>query len=148
MRAAGLALSDLRARVLARMDGHPELAALKPAEPRTRASLEQAETAARGICDKLKQQMPPGWGFILWLESFGPDGFATYLSSIERETAMRSLREWLARMETTPRTSEFVDDTQTSCWCCGERRSLVKVSGPHRSVELCIVCLKTQEKPK
>lgn len=41
-----------------------------------RASLEQAEHAARAIGQRLAREMPAGWGFILWLESFGPDGFA------------------------------------------------------------------------
>lgn len=109
------------------------------------ASLEAAERAAREIGRDLKARMPAGWGFILWLESFGEDGFATYLSSIERETAMRSLREWLARMENTPRTSEFVDETAASCWCCGDKAAeLVTLRGPHRSVDVCRVCLATR----
>lgn len=105
-----------------------------------RASLEQAERVARDLGRSLKDRMPPGWGFILWLESFGADGFATYLSSIERETAIRSIKEWIARMETTPRTSAFVDDTGRDCWCCGATTDLVTLRGPHRSVDLCSVC--------
>lgn len=117
----------------------------KEDETMKRASLEQAEASTRAIGHRIKELMPPGWGFILWLESFGEDGFATYISSIERETAMRSLREWLARMETSPRTSEFVDDTAASCWCCGDKNAeLVTLRGPHRSVDLCRVCLATK----
>lgn len=106
-----------------------------------RASLEEAERTARVIAARVKEMTPPGWGFILWLESFGQDGFATYLSTIERETAIRSLREWLVRMDTTPKTAEFVDDTRDSCWCCGETRELVTLRGPHRSVDVCRICL-------
>lgn len=106
-----------------------------------RASLEEAERQARAIAVAVKAMTPPGWGFILWLESFGQDGFATYLSTIARDDAVRSLREWLARMETTPKTSEFVDDTADSCWCCGSAEHLVTLRGPHRSVDVCRVCL-------
>ena len=109
-----------------------------------RASLEQAERVARELGRNLKERMPPGWGFILWLESFGEDGFATYLSSIERETAIRSIKEWIARMETTPRTSEFVDATDMECWCCGKKTDLVTLRGQHRSVDLCSVCIRSQ----
>lgn len=109
-----------------------------------RASLEEAERRAREIAIVVKAMSPKGWGFILWLESLGQDGFATYLSTIERETAIRSLREWLARMGTTPKTAEFVDDTGDSCWCCGETRELVKLRGPHRSVDVCRICLATK----
>lgn len=109
-----------------------------------RASLEEAERRAREIATTVKAMTPAGWGFILWLESFGQDGFATYLSTIARDDAVRSLREWLARMDTTPKTSEFVDDTANSCWCCGETRDLVTLRGQHRSVDVCRVCLATK----
>lgn len=111
-----------------------------------RASLEEAERQAREIGKHIQEHMPDGWGFILWLESFGPDGFATYLSTIERETAIRSLKEWIARMETTPHTSEFVDDTAASCWCCGGKTALVTLRGPHRSVDVCAECILRNEK--
>lgn len=110
-----------------------------------RARLEEAERVARELGRTIGSRMPRGWGFILWLESFGEDGFATYLSSIERDTAIRSLKEWIARMETTPATSEFVDDTTDSCWCCGTKEGLVTLRGPHRSVDVCRVCLRTKE---
>lgn len=110
-----------------------------------RASLEEAEAAARDLARIIKGRMPPGWGFILWLQSFGEGGYCTYVSSIDRETAIRSLGEWIARMETTPGTSEFVDDTKSSCWCCGDAKAeLVKLRGPHRSVDLCRICLATR----
>lgn len=111
----------------------------------TRESLERAEQVAREIGRELKSRMPHGWGFILWLESFGRDGFATYLSSIERETAIRSIKEWIVRMDTTPKTSEFVDATDLDCWCCGTKTGLVTFRGPHRSVELCQVCMRRND---
>lgn len=112
-----------------------------------RASLEQAEQAARSIGQRLAREMPAGWGFILWLESFGPDGFATYLSTIERDDAIRSIEEWIQQMKGTPRTGEFVDQTARSCWCCSGKEGLVTMRGAHRSVDLCRACLATQEQP-
>lgn len=114
-------------------------------EPGNRASVEQAEHAARAIGQRLVREMPAGWGFILWLESFGPDGFATYLSTIERDDAIRSIEEWIARMKGTPHTAEFVDQTARSCWCCSGKQDLVTMRGAHRSVVLCRTCMANQE---
>lgn len=113
---------------------------------KNRATLEEAERVAVALGRRLKEQMPKGWGFILWLESFGPDGFATYLSTIKREDAIRSLQEWLARMKTTADTSEFVSDTDDSCWCCSGKTALVTLRGPHRSVQVCAQCILSTEK--
>lgn len=64
-----------------------------------RAPLESAEVRAREIARMLKEAMPAGWGFVVLLASFGDDGFSTYLSSMERATAIEFLREMATKIE-------------------------------------------------
>lgn len=66
-----------------------------------RAGLEAAEIAARRLGRKLKEKIPKGWGFVLVLSSFGEkdEGFKTYLSTIEREGAVKLLREMADAIE-------------------------------------------------
>jgi hypothetical protein len=67
-----------------------------PPERLDRAPLEHAEVVAKDIGRVLKSAMPEGWGFVLILSSYGPQGQrgqATYLSSIEREGSIFLLRE-------------------------------------------------------
>lgn len=68
--------------------------------PDDRASLEEAEITARKLGRLLHSQMPKGWGFVLVLASYGePSAFMTYLSSVQREDALRMLRELLTKVE-------------------------------------------------
>jgi len=69
--------------------------------PEKRAPLETAEVVARDIGRIIKRAMPPGWGFFLLLSSFDepPAGFWTYLASIEREGAIKFLREAADKIE-------------------------------------------------
>lgn len=115
-----------------------------------RASLEQAERSARELAKYLGSKMPEGFGFILWITSFGADGVGTYVSSIERDCAIRSIQEWIARVKADDRTKGpgFVDDTGRSCWCCGDKAgALVTLRGPLRSVEVCANCILTERGP-
>lgn len=67
------------------------------------------------------------------------------MTPAEIRTALEAhAKEWIARMETTPRTSEFVDATDMECWCCGKKTDLVTLRGQHRSVDLCSVCIRSQ----
>lgn len=108
----------------------------------TRARLEEAERQVREMASLLKALTPDGWSFIVFLMSEGADGYATYLSTIRREAAIRALEEWIVRQKTGPETSDYVDDTESSCWCCGAKADLVTVRGPHRSVDLCPACIR------
>jgi hypothetical protein len=68
----------------------------------SRAPLESAENEARRIGRQLKASMPPGWGFVVVLAYFGEandGGFKTYLSSVDRESAMNLLREMADAIE-------------------------------------------------
>lgn len=108
-----------------------------------RATLEEAEVVARKLAEELRERMPQGWGFILWLMSDGPDGFCTYLSTLTRETGIAALEEWIVRQKTDP---SRTDDTRQSCWCCGiENGPLVTLRGPKRSVDLCPNCILRNE---
>lgn len=114
----------------------------------TRAPLEKAESDARSIARILKQSMPEGWGYILHLMSFGGDGFSTYMSSVLREDAIRYLEEWIEAQRALAETSEFVDGTGPSCWCCGAKSGLVTMRGQHRSVVVCNACVETKHDAK
>ncbi len=63
--------------------------------------LETNEEALRLLGRVLKDVLPAGHGFILFLASHGPDGYMSYLSSVERESAISCLKEWLMRVEAT-----------------------------------------------
>lgn len=68
-----------------------------PDDPR----YEVKDPAIQGVLVRLggliRQALPPGWGFSLFLVSFGQDGSMFYLSSANRDDMIRTLREWLAR---------------------------------------------------
>ena len=64
-----------------------------------RAPLESAEVTARKIGERLAEKMPPGWGFTLVLASYGEGGFCTYISSVQREGAVKMLHELLDKIE-------------------------------------------------
>lgn len=64
-----------------------------------REPLETAEIKAREVGRLIKSAMPEGWGFCLVLSSYGDGGFCTYVSSVEREGAVKMLRELLDKIE-------------------------------------------------
>ena len=64
-----------------------------------RAPLEAAEVRVAEIARILKSAMPEGWGFFLCLTSFGDGGFFTYLSNLERSSAVKFLRETADKLE-------------------------------------------------
>lgn len=64
-----------------------------------RSTLDQAIEHAKELGRQLKQEIPEGWGFCLVLASYGEGGFMTYLSSVEREAAMKMLRKLLTKWE-------------------------------------------------
>ena len=42
---------------------------------------------------KIKDEIPPGMGFVLLVSSFGPGGFTAYISSQERSDTIKLLLE-------------------------------------------------------
>jgi hypothetical protein len=64
-----------------------------------RATLEQAEVKAWKIGRLIGGQMPKGWGFTLILSSYGEKGFLTYISNIQRDGMIKTLRETADQLE-------------------------------------------------
>lgn len=64
-----------------------------------REPLERAEVQAQRLGRVITGSIPHGWGFVLGLFSFGPDGFVTYISSGERASTIDLLRELATKIE-------------------------------------------------
>lgn len=67
--------------------------------PGEREPLETAENVARKIGRLIGGVMPKGWGFCLVLASHGDGGFCTYVANLERDGAVKMLRELLENIE-------------------------------------------------
>jgi hypothetical protein len=57
----------------------------------------EIEQLLRGLARTLKGKMPPGWGFSLFICSFGGGGSSFYISSMERQSFLESLQEFMVR---------------------------------------------------
>jgi len=62
-------------------------------------SLETAEVSARTLGRHLAPHVPPGWGFLLVLASFGEGGRMTYLSNCQREDMINLMKELSGKLE-------------------------------------------------
>lgn len=71
------------------------------------ASLPEAEAAAHVIAERIKPDVPHGWGFLLLLSTYGTSGYSTYLSSIRREDAKVLLLEFLEEIGGGPEVGEL-----------------------------------------
>ena len=111
--------------------------------PNERAPVESAEIASRRVCDVLNVSLPDGWGFILWLVSFGEKGVATYTTDIEKDQAIRIMEEWLEMQKGAemPDTLDGVDRKRNTCWLCSSTSNIEILRGPHRSVAICSTCI-------
>lgn len=67
-------------------------------EKQVRLVLEQQ---CRQIANLLKPQVPAGVGFILFLSDFGDGGNVAYVSTVEREGAIKLVQEWLDAQDDT-----------------------------------------------
>lgn len=103
-----------------------------------RAPHEHAEVVAQQIAEEIGDRMPPGYGFMLWLSSYGMGGYSTYVSSINREDAITMVDEWLRKM----RAGRAFDDTDISgdCDSCGSKAWVHEVLGTVRRIQLCAKC--------
>lgn len=53
------------------------------------------ERQCRELVDVLKPRVPAGVGFILFLADFGDKGNLAYASTLERQSTIKLLQEWL-----------------------------------------------------
>ena len=60
---------------------------------------EKIEETMRDIGNLLKRAIPEGWGFSLFLMSYGEKGSTFYLSSIQRPDMVKALKEFIDREE-------------------------------------------------
>ena len=58
---------------------------------------EKIEELLRDLCHKLKDAMPPGYGFSLLIFGFTPSNELFYLSSAQREDMIRTMQEFIAK---------------------------------------------------
>jgi hypothetical protein len=57
----------------------------------------EIEPLLRELGDRIGGRLPEGWGFALFLVSYGEEGELFYISSAEREGMATAIRGWLAR---------------------------------------------------
>ncbi len=57
------------------------------------------ERLLKDIGGRLKSAMPPGWGFTLFIFSFGKGGSLFYLSSAQRDDMINTMKEFIKRQE-------------------------------------------------
>jgi hypothetical protein len=58
---------------------------------------EQARSRLGEIAKLLKAEMPPNYGFILFIAERGPKGKLFYASDFQREDVVRALNEFIER---------------------------------------------------
>lgn len=62
-----------------------------------RATLDEAKESLKKIGEEIRGQMPEGWGFVLLYGTYGQGGIMTYLSSVEREDAIKMMLEFVEK---------------------------------------------------
>ena len=82
-----------RAAIVAAIDSPPKQETMTDVQVRL---LDEMGTAA--LARKIKAMMPPGRGFLLFTADYGPGGQGSiaYCATVERDDAVRLVREWLA----------------------------------------------------
>lgn len=55
------------------------------------------EELCRQIAQRIKASLPPSVGFTLFLMTYGPGGWLTYLSSVQRADMIKTIEEWLGK---------------------------------------------------
>lgn len=64
---------------------------------------EYTKQRMRDICDRVKERLPEGYGFIVMVAPFsdnlpmGHEGRLNYASNIQRKQAINMLKEWLIK---------------------------------------------------
>lgn len=57
------------------------------------------EMYLRAIADQIKERLPAGKGFALFMFDFGEGGSMTYLSNANRDDMVKAIQEWLTLQE-------------------------------------------------
>lgn len=57
----------------------------------------EIENLLRDLGRKISKDMPIGWGFTLFIFSYGPNGSLFYLSSANREDMIETMKEFLRK---------------------------------------------------
>lgn len=63
---------------------------------------EQLETHLRDIGHSIQEKLPKGWGFSLFLFSFGEGGATFYISDGVREDVLKAMKEFIEKQEAMP----------------------------------------------
>ncbi len=64
--------------------------------------LAELEEHAKEVGRLIKRIMPPGVGFTLMMFTLGEGGWMTYLSSAERTTMIKAMKEHIEKVEADP----------------------------------------------
>jgi hypothetical protein len=81
-----------REAIAAAVDQPPKRETLTDVQVRLLDEMGTAELGRR-----IKAMMPPGRGFLFWTVDYGPGGNLAYISTVSREDAIRTVREWLRK---------------------------------------------------
>lgn len=57
------------------------------------------EKQTREIANVVKERLPAGVGFALFLFDYGAEGNTAYVSTAKRDDMIRLIEEWLARVK-------------------------------------------------
>jgi len=66
----------------------------------------EIELLLKGIASRIKKVMPSGWGFSLFIFSYGAEGSTFYISSANRDDFIQNLREFIAREASSARPTD------------------------------------------
>ena len=80
-------------------------------DPRYKVKNEQVHAVLLEIGRILKKTMPAGYGFTLFVAEYGESGNFFYLSSIQREDMITTLKKFLENMEGKEAQEAAADET-------------------------------------
>lgn len=72
-------------------------------DPGKEIMLADLEQECKAIARLIKRMMPPGVGFTLLMFTLGEGGWMTYMSSAERATMLKALKEFIEKVEADPK---------------------------------------------
>lgn len=70
-----------------------------PTDERFEIANDDIKRQLRTLAGDIDADLPDGWGFTLFLYSYGEKGSIFYISSAERATMIEAIKEWLAKQE-------------------------------------------------
>ncbi len=71
--------------------------------PDSEIMLTDLEEECKAVARLIKDMMPPGVGFTLMMFTMGEGGgWMTYMSSAERSTMLRAMKEFIEKVEADP----------------------------------------------